>query len=402
MKNNRLTDGFYGLEWNRGIGLESKDTLKKASGWPLYIVAGILLFSALIFLIGKFNRTGLEEKIASGKPIYFLFHAIGDSEEYEFGLLAVLFPSNNRCALYFIHPITSFDDPDDSLDLLKSGAKSSVKSAVADLIDAKLHYTISLSASNWIRIVDLLGGLSVYTDNKTVRNSSQYNREAGVYTMSGADVYDYTSEMDKKETLDYLERISRQESVVLTLYETLFQRKEFLTTPLLVFAHGLIESDLSKEDFVSLVKFINSRRIQFGISELPGEPANDPKAKKLYLKTDIARARVAFRKFLKDMNSDVFVDAEFARTEVLNGTEVPGLAKDVRGILSDKRIKVLAADNAWKKGFPKTVVIDRSGNTAIMDRISTILEKAETHHVLRKDLGLDATVVVGSDYEPRK
>ncbi|TGL79081.1 LCP family protein [Leptospira yasudae] len=397
-----MTVRFSGLKWNRSARLESKDTSKKKSGWLLYIAAGILLFSALIFLISKFNRTGLEEKIAAGKPIYFLFHATGDNEEYEFGLLATLFPSNNRCALYFIHPITSFDDPDDSLDLLKSGAKSSVKSAVTDLIGTKPHYTISLSASNWIRIVDLLGGLSVYTDNKTVRNSTEYNRDPGVYTMSGQDVYDYTVKMDKKETLDYLERISRQESVVLTLYETLSQKKEFLTTPLLVFAHGLIESDLSKEDFVSLVKFINSRRIQFGIAELPGEPANDPKTKKLFLKTDIARARVAFRKFSKDMNSDVFADAEFARTEVLNGTEVAGLAKDVRGILSDKRIKVLAADNAWKKGFPKTVVIDRSGNTAIMDRISTVLEKAEVHHVLRKDLGLDATVVVGSDYEPRK
>lgn len=91
VSNNRLTDRFSGLEWNRSIRLESKDTLKKTSGWPLYIIAGILLFSALIFLIGKFNRTGLEEKIATGKPIYFLFHAVGDSEEYEFGLLAVLF-----------------------------------------------------------------------------------------------------------------------------------------------------------------------------------------------------------------------------------------------------------------------------------------------------------------------
>ncbi|TGK34436.1 LytR family transcriptional regulator [Leptospira gomenensis] len=384
------------------LRLESKETSKKKSGWLLYIAAGILLFSALLFLIGKFNRTGLEEKIASGKPIYFLFHALGDNEEYEFGLLATLFPANNRCALYFIHPITSFDDPDDSLDLLKSGAKSSVKSAVTDLIGAKPNYTISISAGNWIRLVDLLGGLNVYMDHKTARSSQEYNREAGVYTMSGQDVYDYTSTMEKKETLDYLDRISRQESIVLTLYETLTERKEFLTLPLLLFAHGLIETDLSKEDFLSLVKYVNSRRIQFGVGELPGEPQNDPKTKKPFLKTDIARARVAFRKFSKDMNSDVFTDAEFGRTEVLNGTEVAGLAKDVRGILSDKRIKVLAADNAWKKGFPKTVVIDRSGNTAIMDRISTVLEKAEVHHVLRKDLGMDATVVVGSDYEPRK
>ncbi|AOP33214.1 LytR family transcriptional regulator [Leptospira tipperaryensis] len=397
-----MTDSFSGLKWNRSLDLDSKEPSKKSSGWLLYIAAGILLFSALIFLISKFNRTGLEEKIASGKPIYFLFHAVGDSEEYEFGLLATLFPSNNRCALYFIHPITSFDDPDDSLDLLKSGAKSSVKSAVTDLIGAKPHYTISLSASNWIRIVDLLGGLSIYMDNRTVRNSSEYNRQDGVYTMSGQDVHDYAVTMDKKETLDYLDRISREESVVLTLYETLTQRKEFLTIPLLIFAHSLVETDLSKEDFISLVKFVNSRRIQFGISELPGEPMNDPKTKKTYLKTDITRARVAFRKFSKDMSSDVFADAEFGRTEVLNGTEVAGLAKDVRSILSDKRIKVLAADNAWKKGFPKTVVIDRSGNTAIMDRISTVLEKAEVHHVLRKDQGLDATVVVGSDYEPRK
>ncbi|EMO64008.1 hypothetical protein LEP1GSC133_1034 [Leptospira borgpetersenii serovar Pomona str. 200901868] len=69
-----MTYGFSGLEWNRGYRfVESKGTFKKTSGWPLYIVAGVLLFLALIFLIGRFNRTGLEEKIATGKPIYFYF-----------------------------------------------------------------------------------------------------------------------------------------------------------------------------------------------------------------------------------------------------------------------------------------------------------------------------------------
>ncbi|MBF3336615.1 hypothetical protein ISU81_20025, partial [Leptospira interrogans serovar Pomona] len=72
-----------------------KSLQKKKSGWLLYIAAGILLFSALIFLISKFNRTGLEEKISAGKPIYFLFHAVNDYQEYEFGLLAIFFPSNN-------------------------------------------------------------------------------------------------------------------------------------------------------------------------------------------------------------------------------------------------------------------------------------------------------------------
>ncbi|EMY03255.1 hypothetical protein LEP1GSC029_4066 [Leptospira interrogans str. 2002000626] len=38
----------------------------------LYRSRNSIIFSSY-FLISKFNRTGLEEKIAAGKPIYFYF-----------------------------------------------------------------------------------------------------------------------------------------------------------------------------------------------------------------------------------------------------------------------------------------------------------------------------------------
>ncbi|EPG74592.1 hypothetical protein LEP1GSC058_2463 [Leptospira fainei serovar Hurstbridge str. BUT 6] len=369
---------------------------------PIWIAVGILFIVVLFFIFRNIRRTGLDEKISSGKPIHILVHAIAEDDTYEFGVLATLFPSQERAALFFIHPISTFDDPEDSLEQLKSKAPSTVTNAVEEILGSKPQYKITVKASAFIRLVDMLGGLSIYTDNRTAESSPTYVRTPGVYTYSGEDSYDYVSFMKKKETLDYLDRISRQESTVLTLYETLYQNREFLNAGWSEYAYSLLDTDFSRDDFYSLLKFLTSHRISFGVTELPGEPSLDPRSKRLYLKADLGRCTAAFRKFQKDVSSEIFTDGEFARTEVLNGTEVPGLAKDVRGILADKRIKVLAADNAWSKDVEKTVILDRSGNTAVSDKISTVLEKAKVYHVLRKDLGLDTTVLLGSDIEPKK
>ncbi|TGK15200.1 LytR family transcriptional regulator [Leptospira fluminis] len=370
--------------------------------FPLSITIGILLVVGIFFLFKQLRRTGLDEKIGSGKPIHILIHATGAEESYEFGLLATIFPSQERVALFFVHPITTFEDPDDTLEQLKSKAESAVSNAMEDILGSKPTYKIKVNAPAFIRLVDLLGGLPIYTDDRTSKNSPTYGRTPGLYTYSGNDVYDYVSYMEKRETLDYLDRISRQESAVLTLYETLYENRDLLNASWSEFAFSLLDTNLSKEDFYSLLKFMTSRRFVFGVTELPGEPSQDPKTKRLYLKADLARAAAAFRKFQKDVSSEIFADGEFARTEVLNGTEVAGLAKDVRSILADKRIKVLAADNAWTKDVKKTVVLDRSGNTAVSDKISSVLDKTKVYHVLRKDLGLDSTVLLGSDIQPKK
>ncbi|TGK04949.1 LytR family transcriptional regulator [Leptospira semungkisensis] len=370
--------------------------------FPLWIASGVLLIVLVFFLFRNIRRTGLDEKVSSGKPIHILVHAVGNDDTYEFGVLATLFPSQERAGLFFLHPITTFEDPEDSLEQIKSKATSAVKDAVQDILGAKPHYTVKINASSFARIVDLLGGVNLYTDNRTNRNSPSYVRSPGIYSYSGEDAYDYISFMDKKETLDYLDRISRQESAVLSLYETLYENKDLLNSFWSEFVFNLLDSDFTKEDFYTLLKYLTSHRLTFGITELPGEPALDPKTRRLYLKADLARSSIALRKFHKDVSSEIFADGEFARTEVLNGTEVAGLAKDVRSILADKRIKVLSVDNAWTKDIEKTIILDRSGNTAVSDKIASILEKTKVYHVLRKDLGLDATVLLGSDIEPKK
>lgn len=386
----------------RGFALSPSRSSKPFNLLPLWIASAFLLIALVFFLFRNFRRTGMDEKISSGKPIHILVHAFGDDDVYEFGFLATVFPSQERVALFFLHPITTFEDPEDSLEQIKSKAESAAKNAIQDILGTKPHYNIRINSSSFVRIVDLLGGISVYTDNRTNRNSPSYVRSPGHYLYSGEDVYDYVSFMDKKETLDYLDRISRQESAVLSLYETLYENKDLLNSFWSETVLSLVDSDFSKDDFYSLLKFVTSHRLSFGVTELPGEPALDIKTKRLYLKADLARASVALRKFHKDVISEIFTDGEFARTEVLNGTDVAGLAKDVRGILADKRIKVLSTDNAWRKDVEKTIVLDRSGNTAVSDKIASILEKTKVYHVLRKDLGLDSTVLLGSDIEPKK
>ena len=204
--------------------------------------------------------------------------------------------------------------------------------------------------------------------------------------------------MRGKTPSDYVDRMSRQLSVILTVYDKFQMNKEF-SKEWLNFFFSKLKTDITLIEFYGLFEFFTSNHIVFSTSELPGEPQIATKSKEPYLLVKEDTAKISFRNFEKNLLSDYFLDGEKARTEVLNATEVKGLARRVKSILNDKKIKVLSVENAWVSSQKKSLVIDRSGNTEYSYKIAEILNSKQVKHIIRKELGLDTTVIVGEDFE---
>ncbi|MCE9499900.1 MAG: LytR C-terminal domain-containing protein, partial [Leptospira sp.] len=247
--------------------------------------------------------------------------------------------------------------------------------------------------------IDILGGIPVYLDNNSVISSEKFSRKYGENSMSGEEVADYLKIADKNTPKEYVERLGRQESVLLTFYDNLPSVKQAIRKEWLSFLFGLIETNLAAEELYTLYDYVTSNHFIFSISELPGEPAEHPKSKKKFLQIKEDTAKTAFSRFEKNITSDYFLDGETARVEVLNGTDVTGLAKRVKSILNDKRFKVLSTDNGWLNNQKNTIVIDRSGNAEYSYRIAEALGSKKIRHNIKKESGLDATVLVGEDFE---
>lgn len=92
---------------------------------------------------------------------------------------------------------------------------------------------------------------------------------------------------------------------------------------------------------------------------------------------------------------------DILQVEVRNATTVDGLAGRTRTFLRDAGFDVVEAGNYRQRDVPHSFVIDRVGNLEQAQRVARSLgiEDDRVTQDIRDDLLLDATVVIGADYE---
>jgi hypothetical protein len=96
--------------------------------------------------------------------------------------------------------------------------------------------------------------------------------------------------------------------------------------------------------------------------------------------------------------------SEVIQIEVLNGCGVPGIATRFTNALRNNGFDVVDSGNFESFDVRETIVIDRSGNLDHARRIARALGISE-QNIIREtspNFYLDATVVIGADYEKLK
>lgn len=361
--------------------------------------SAICLIAIVLFAYRHFGGFGSETKIATAKKITFLIHLQSDSDEMIFSVFLELYPREKKAALFFINPLIAFENETESLLEKKGGAVGVLEKQMKDTLGASPTYTVSVSESGFRKAIDLFGGIEIFLDPKSPSETHSYKRMKALYTLDGEDAYDYASFLPDQKTLSYVQRMDRQESLFLTFLESFHEKRESISKANILYLHGLFKSNIPTKDWETLCDYLKKERIHYGISELPGEPILRAKSKDEFLKAKQETVKVAFQKFSSELRSVYFSDGDRARIEVLNGTAKNGLAKYGKSLLNEKRLKVLSVGNAWGSDFSKTMILDRSGNTMYADMISETFQGRKVYHVLRKDLGLDASVILGEDFQ---
>lgn len=101
----------------------------------------------------------------------------------------------------------------------------------------------------------------------------------------------------------------------------------------------------------------------------------------------------------KDKNEKDKVSA-IIQVEVLNGCGVEGIASQFTNFLRDKNFDVVSIGNFKSDNMEETIIIDRIGNKANAEKLADVLGVSKKNIVehLNKDYFLDATLVIGKDY----
>lgn len=367
-------------------------------------LAGFLFLISLGFYsIRQFGHLRLSGSITDVKKVYFLLHAIGDGNEYYFSTWVSLYPKEKKIGLYFINPLSKFPGEEVPLYKLKSGAIPTVEKKLENILGIRINYSITIKENNFKKIIDLIGGMPVYFEPKSTVPSNDYNRPSdGYYILDGRDAYEYLVTLESNTALDYVHRLERQESAVLNIFHKIIMDKSLIKKEWIGLFLKLLDTNLNSDEIYNLADFLLMEEIHFGISELPGDIQGSTTKGEYVLEVSNDTAKIAYTKFEDDLLSEFFADTERSRVEVLNGTNINGLARQGKSILNERRIKVLTVENAWTENFKETIVLNRSGNSRISKKVSDAIQKGKMFFSIRKELGLDVTVVLGEDFGKAK
>ncbi len=379
------------------------------------LTRALLFFGGLIILFAgylgyqRLTSNDLELQLSGSEPFGIRFAILDDRNENRLEALAqvILWPGEKRALMYFMNTHARHEVDEDAIhDLSPRSADR-----FAAFTEISNDYYITVNRSRAARLLDVLEGMTLIVEENQEFPDSRFQYPRGVRFYPGEQILEYAlSErvLEKDPDRFYLntiEKLYRTESTILNLYWRLNEFRETLEhRDLSAFAAGMVDSDLSGEELASLFEFLNlENEVHLSVLEVPMEIAKNPQPRKQdLLVVNAKRGRVVFREFTENLRAGRLASDLFP-IDVLNGTEVGGLARRVKQFLQDRGLQVLDADNYPHKPLAKSFIVSRSGDTYVTTRLMQITALEPTRVVFgRTVLDVDASFIIGADFDTKQ
>lgn len=284
------------------------------------------------------------------------------------------------------------------------------RAKVGDLtgIDIPFYYIISLE--NLEKMVDLIDGLNLFIANPVdIRKDGRtYLLPSGSVTLDGAKVVSYLLYNIDGESDS--EKIDRNHKFIKSLLEKMADSRGYLSTDEVSdFTRDMAVTNMDRksfENFLSYLSDLDMDRLQYN--------------KVLGVKRFVDNKELLFphydERLLKELVNqieDYLVNIQSLSdqgvafsVEILNGTDINGLASRTSQILKSFGYKIAGLGNATRtdgQEVEKTVILDRKGNPDAAKGLAALLKCERWHSEADESLDdtIDITLILGKDFDGR-
>lgn len=384
----------------------------------MLIVAGLSALLALYLGYVRLTSTDLDLQLSGSEPFGVRFALIDDQPgsdpntadgEEELAALAqaIIWPEQKRVLFYFMNTAARFAADEEPLSEMSPGSADRFR----DFTEIRSDYSIAIRRSQAERLLNFLEGMTLIVEEPQEFPNTRFQYPRGVRFYPGEQIMEYAlakraPDRDlSKFYVNPIEQVYRIQSVLLNLYWRIDEYREKLADEQVQqFAAGLVDSNMDVEELVSLFAFMNlENAVHISVLEVPLELGRGPRSRRDdRLVVNPTRGRVVFREFGEELKAEQS-DTDLFPIEVLNGTEVGGLARRVKQFLQDRSLQVLDADNYPYKPLAKSFIVSRSGDTFITNRLLDITALERTRVVFnRAALDVDASFIIGTDFDTKQ
>jgi anionic cell wall polymer biosynthesis LytR-Cps2A-Psr (LCP) family protein len=386
---------------------------KRKNDKSVILLGAIILIVLAAVVFGFFQlRTDLfTEQLKRGAPLAILF-SIASDHEYRFFEIFLYHPQTHKGAIVYIPGnvgsiIESLKRVDRIDALYNRGDMGPLRSKIEELADLKIPFVVDIREEDLVRLVDLLGGLDLFIPNPVDLTAGQKRvlLPSGSVTLDGDKLVDFIAYQDELEL--EMDQVGRKQKFLQAFLRKTGESGELL-----------LEESAFRMVRRSLATNLNARSMAVFIRQMEKFDAE-----RVIFHRVLGSQRVVDQKnlvfphfegeLLKEtvrQTLETIASAEVIREEqltvsiqILNGTNVTGLARRAASVFQSFGYDVGSLGNAENDEDQKTVVIDRKGFPELAQKVAELIqcERVLTQLEPSTDQSIDVTVILGKDFDGR-
>jgi polyisoprenyl-teichoic acid--peptidoglycan teichoic acid transferase len=386
---------------------------KRPVPWNIIIVAGAFLLFILLFLVISAIRNDRVRSIfTKSGTISFLF--LGSDEishkgrtdtimlgyfntrTQKLGIVVVPRDMKIRIKGVYYDKINA---------LYATQGIGALKKNLEDISGIPIQFTAVMDLQGLMRVLDIIGTIRVYNEKPL-----KYVDEAqGLYI----DLPEGDLDLDGEKAMQYVRfradergdigRSDRQLEVIQLIAKKVLVERDFMKN-LAVIRTILknLRTNVTFNDAIMFLKYSSSFKFTSIESlKLPGSFQKEKNREYIIVEPEVARNRI--KEFYTSIGTLApEFDPRRVTVQVLNGTDIPGLASKFRSRLLYFGFNVVEFGNADSHNFKKTLVLDRSGNLQAAQKVAEIINCETVYPKINRLMLVDTTVIIGEDMAPKK
>ncbi len=395
---------------------DKKNESKKKKLWEWnYITVSLVALLSFLILFGIFStikKNRMNAYFARDKVISFLF--VGTDNEISKGhtdtiIIGYYHVKTQKLGLVVVPRDIRVKLKNLYYDKINSIYPKMGLQALVSYLEKMTGYPIQFYAvmdiQGLVKIVDILGPVRIFNDKPlkyvdTVQNL-YIDLPVGELDLDGEKAMQYIR--FRSDERGDLGRSERQLELIQIIARLLVKDREILKNfKIIKTLLRFVRTNVSIDDILWFFrKSGNFQPYNIETMRIPGSFLTEKGKDYIVIEPEVVKSRVKdFYERLGALQPDF--NPKMVNVQVLNGTDVPGMAAKIRNRLLYFGYNVVEFGNADHSKYKKTYVFDRSGNFYAAQQIGDIIKCENIYPKINKLILIDVTVIVGEDFVPKK
>lgn len=361
------------------------------------IIGSILLLLSVSLLIYYCNevrtRNAVEKLIQKKKIINILVAGSNKSNEHKHKFFAIVSinPENNRIGITFIPPSfrVRLDDEGERgarIDDVVVFNFNSLRHSLQKDLKLNIPFYVEVCAPDVERLVNLVEGIDLFILDQ-VKDAPAMN--FGVNYFDGQKVMRYINTVEENSIYLKYDRIL---DVLMTLYKDRDRLERFNKIGFIREMMKSVRTNLLPQEVIGICDLI-FKNGDVMATVLPGFFKDG-----FYTMDDIT-FRIYEKEFLALLivdKSEKEIDGSI-KVKILNGTDVPGLARKMRESLIREGLNVVEFGTSPYRKMNKSIIINKRGNVASVNRVAELTGIQNVYHITDNTQLHNILIILGED-----